>query len=159
MPLRADDLKATGNILTQRAFRTTENIVTVELELSGMADGQVAGLCHFSRDYATIAVRRSDGASRMESARGKEITGGAAIVGEKIWIRSTWSLDGSSAFSYSADGEKFTPFGEPYQLGWGHYRGNRIGIFTYNNTGEAGYVDVNAFTYDYAGPQSRRSSR
>ena len=40
-------------------------------------------------------------------------------------------------------------FGEPYQLGWGDYRGDRIGIFTYNNKGEAGHIDCDSFVYRY----------
>ena len=57
-PLRHDDLKKAGNTLTQRVMRTRSNVVTVELDPSGMADGQVAGLCHYNRNYGTIAVRR-----------------------------------------------------------------------------------------------------
>ena len=49
----------------------------------------------------------------------------------------------------------FTPFGETYQLGWGDYRGDRIGIFTYNNDADAGYVDCDSFTYYYDSPASR----
>jgi hypothetical protein len=36
-----------------------------------------------------------------------------------------------------------------YQLGWGDYRGDRIGIFTYNNDADAGCLDCNSFTYHY----------
>lgn len=45
------------------------------------------------------------------------------------------------------DGETFTPFSQ-YQLTWGFYRGDRIGIYCYNELGEQGYVDVDYFHYD-----------
>ena len=57
-----------------------------------------------------------------------------------------------SHYSYSTNGTTFTPFGEPYQLAWGDYRGDRIGIFTYNNDADAGYMDCDSFTYDYTLP-------
>ncbi|HSI86328.1 MAG TPA: family 43 glycosylhydrolase [Candidatus Methylacidiphilales bacterium] len=148
-PLHPDDLKAAGNTLTQRSFRTTGNLVTLALDLSGMADGQVAGLCHFSRDYSTIAVRCQNGNLTLESARNKSITQGTALTSRKIWLRSEWGLDGKSRYSYSTDGTVFTAFGETCQLGWADYRGDRIGIFNYNNNAEAGYVDCDAFTYRF----------
>jgi hypothetical protein len=49
------------------------------------------------------------------------------------------------------DGQTFTDFGTPYQLGWGYYRGDRVGIYSYNSQADAGYLDVDYFHYDYAG--------
>jgi beta-xylosidase len=154
-PLRRDDLKTVGNMLTQRAFRTSENVVTVALDLTGMADGQVAGLCHYSRDASTLAVRREHDALTLEFARDKKITRGPVLPTPRLWLRSEWGLDGKSRYSYSSDGATFTPFGEPYQLGWGDYRGDRIGLYTYNNDAEAGYVDIGSFSYRYDSPATR----
>ena len=154
-PLRADDLMAAGNTLTQRSMRTEKNVVTLALDLSGMADGQVAGLCHFSRDNSTLGVRQTGAARALEFTHAKKTTSGPALTAEKIWLRSVWGLDGRSQYSYSEDGANFTPFGEPYQLSWGSYRGDRIGIFTYNINGEAGFVDVEWFHYTYAGPADK----
>jgi beta-xylosidase len=157
-PLRSDDLLSAGNTLTQRAMRTKENVVTLALDLSGMADGQVAGLCHFAKGYSTLGVRQEGGRRTLESARGPAVIRGPAVVGPKLWLRSEWGLDGLSRYSYSEDGAGFTPFGEPSQLTWGSYRGDRIGIYTYNSLGEAGHLDVDWFHYTYAGPASRRDS-
>lgn len=150
-PLKADDLMAAGNTLTQRSLRTTTNMVTILLDLSGMADGQVAGLCHFSRGYSTFGVRQERNARTLEFKHGAKITTGPAINAPQIWLRSTWGLAGQSVYSYSADGTNFTRFGDSYPLGWGHYRGDRIGIYSYNNTHEAGFMDVDWFHYQYAG--------
>ena len=35
-----------------------------------------------------------------------------------------------------------------------HARGERIGLFSYNHTGEAGYADFDSFTYRYDSPQT-----
>ena len=49
---------------------------------------------------------------------------------------------------YSLDGDNFIPFGHPYQLSWGNYRGDRIGVYCYNNNVESGYVDIDYFHYE-----------
>ena len=152
-PLQRDNLKKAANTLTQRVFRTSTNIVTLALDLSGMADGQVAGLCHYSKDYSTIAVRCQNGIIALELAHNQTIENGPALTPQKLWLRSTWGLDGKSNYSYSTNGTTFMVFGEAYQLGWGDYRGDRIGIFTYNNA-DAGYVDCDSFTYRYDSPLS-----
>ncbi|WP_207921231.1 hypothetical protein [Micromonospora sp. KC721] len=54
-----------------------------------------------------------------------------------------------SRFSYSLDGTSFTSFGATYQLTWGGYRGDRVGIYTYNPNG-TGYVDVDSVRYTIA---------
>jgi beta-xylosidase len=148
-PLRPDDLKRAGNTLTQRVMRTQRNVVTVELDPSGLADGQVAGLCHYNRNYATIAVRRANGVLTIESARNQTILPGPTLTGKPLWLRSEWGLDGLCRFSYSTDGKLFTSLGEPYQFRWADYRGERVGLFSYNNSGDAGHADFGSFTYRY----------
>jgi len=157
-PLERDNLKKAANTLTQRSFRTSTNVVTLALDLTGMVDGQVAGLCHYSGGYSTIAVRRQDGKLTFESAQNKTITPGQVLTTHKIWLRSTWGLEGKSHYAYSTNGTDFIPFGETYQLTWGDYRGDRTGIFTYNNDAEAGYADCDSFTYRYDSSAARIDS-
>lgn len=78
------------------------------------------------------------------------------LTGVSLWLKSTWSLDGQSHYAYSLDGKTYTSFGDSYQLQWGSYRGDRIGIYSYNNQADAGYVDVDSFHYDCSGPQNRK---
>jgi beta-xylosidase len=148
-PLESDNLKKAGNTLTQRSMRTKNNVATVSLDLSGMTDGQVAGLCHYSKDFSTIGVRRKSGVISVESASSKGVVTGPTLSGSRLWLRSTWSSDGKSSYFYSTDGTTFLPLGNSYQLSWGDYRGDRIGIFNYNNDGESGYIDCDSFTYQY----------
>jgi hypothetical protein len=136
-------------------MRTRHNVVTVKLDPAGMADGQVAGLCLYDRNDATIAVRREQGTLTLETARNQTIRRGAAVEAKPLWLRSEWDQDGIGRFSYSSDGKTFSPLGEPYAFGWADYRGERIGLFTYNNTGDAGYADFAAFTYRYESPMTR----
>ena len=50
-PLHPGDLKKAGNTLTQRCQRTSHNEVTVKLDLSGLADGQQAGITHYAGSW------------------------------------------------------------------------------------------------------------
>ncbi|HEX8234826.1 MAG TPA: glycoside hydrolase 43 family protein [Abditibacteriaceae bacterium] len=154
-PLQADHLLKAGNTLTQRSMRTNSNEVVIKLDLSGMAHGQKAGLCHFAAMHHSVLGVAQEGTTRtLEYKKDGEITRGDVLSGNSLWLRSIWGLDGKSQYSYSLDGTTFTDFGEPYQLMWGAYRGDRIGIYTYNNKSESGYVDVDFFHYTYHGPHS-----
>ena len=46
----------------------------------------------------------------------------------------------------STDGDNYHELGT-YQLSWGYYRGDRIGIFCYNDEGEGGFIDVDYLHY------------
>lgn len=104
-PLERDNLRKVGNILTQRVMRTPSNTATVELDLGGLADGQIAGLCHFSKDSSAIRVRREGGANTIETIQDQTVTKGEALKVTKIWLRSTWGSSGVSGYSYSTDGK------------------------------------------------------
>jgi beta-xylosidase len=151
-PLATNDVMKAGNTLTQRAMGTSSNEVTVKMEIGGMADGEMAGLCHFAKGFSAMGVLQSGGVRRMALNDNKKITEGAVITGGTIWLRSSWDELGVSHYAYSADGTTFTPFGDKRQLTWGSYRGDRIGIFNYNNSGEQGVVDVDWFHYTVATP-------
>ena len=142
-PLATDNLTKVGNTLTQRVLRTAGGgTVTVRLELAGLADGQHAGLCHYAATYAGLGVRRSGSTTTIAYNSGGTLTNGPVVTQNAVWLRTTWDVNGVSQFSYSLDGSAFTSFGGTYQLTWGGYRGDRIGLYTYNpnNTGDVDSV-------------------
>lgn len=71
------------------------------------------------------------------------------LMREAGWDDCTvmWDEDGKSRYYYSVDGDNFIPFGEDYQLVWGNYRGDRIGIYCFNDESDSGFVDVDYFHY------------
>jgi beta-xylosidase len=157
-PIQPGTLLKAGNTLTQRVFQTTENEVVVKFDVSGMVDGQQAGLCHFSKSYSYLGIKQDGTTRALEYNNNGKKLAGPAVAGKLVWLKSTWGLDGKSQYSYSEDGKNFTPFGEPYAMAWGSYRGDRIGIFCFNDKSDAGYVDVDFFDYDYSGPMSRKQA-
>lgn len=149
--LGGDDLKKAGNTLTQRNMRTAASQVTLKIDIAGMADGQHAGLCHFARTFSTCGIVQSGATRTLVVNDNGKLTTGPAITATDVWLRSSWGFDGQSQYAYSLDGTTFTPLGTPYQLTWGSYRGDRIGIYCYNNRSDAGVLDVDWFHYSYAG--------
>ncbi len=138
-----------GNTLTQRSMRTSKNEVIIKLETKGMANGQLAGLCHYAGTYSTFGVQQINGIKTLVyNNNGQETTG--LTISNAIWLKSTWGYDGISQYAYSFDGENFIPFGNTYQLTWGFYRGDRIGIYCYNTMAEKGYVDIDFFHFNYS---------
>lgn len=152
---RSDNLKKAGNTISQRVMRTASSVATVKLDLTALADGQRAGLCHFARTYSMFGVTQSGKDRTLTYDDNGKVTSGPAITGDAIWLRSSWGHDGRSRYAYSLDGETFTDFGGVYQLTWGSYRGDRIGVYSYNNAGDHGHVDVDWFHHD-PGPRTTK---
>lgn len=148
-PLRAGDTRTIGNVLTQRAFRSKRNVVTVKLDVRGMADGQEAGLSHFAKTYASLGVVQSGDARTISVNEDGMRIAGPVVKPAPVWLRSTWGFDGVSQFSYSVDGKTFVRIGDPYQLTWGSYRGDRVGLFTVNAK-TVGWADFTSVRYEIA---------
>jgi beta-xylosidase len=149
VPLKPNDLRAVGDVLTQRSFRSRQNQVTVKLDISGMVDGQETGLSHFAKTFASLGVVQYGKVRTLAVNNNGRRTSGPALAQTAVWLRSTWGFDGVSRFAYSLDGKIFMPIGEPYQLTWGSYRGDRVGLFTVNSK-TAGWADFSSFRYEVA---------
>lgn len=55
----------------------------------------------------------------------------------------------SVSMLFSTDGKYYQSLGITYQLTWGGYLRDRIGIFNFNTEGYKGYVDVDWFQYNH----------
>ena len=149
----ADERKAflrAGNTLTQRSMRTVSNEVIIKINIEGMVNGEVAGLCHFSATYSTFGIKQVGGKRLLMYDNNGQETKGPIVKQQVIWLKSVWDWNGISQYAYSLNGKFFLPFGDGYQLTWGFYRGDRIGIFNYNAENENGFIDVDWFHYTYA---------
>ena len=140
-----------ANTLCQRYMRSESSQVTVGIDLSGMKDGQKAGLAHFNGgvNYAYIGVMMTGRALHVIYEHDGECVMGPKIrKGQKvIYLRTDMDITDDAVFSYSLDGREFTDFGEEYHMTAANFRGDMIGVFTYNDVGHGGYVDVDWFDY------------
>lgn len=143
-------MQRAGNTITQRSLGTRECEVTVKMDISHMEEGQYAGITHFSTvNTSTFGVRQQNGERYLSYRYGEEKSVGKKITGTDIWFKSVWDINGVNQYYYSTDGNLYEPFGGTSQLTWGHSRGDRIGIFSYNTAADKGYVDVDWFRYEY----------
>jgi beta-xylosidase len=151
-PLKPGDFFKVCDVIEQRYLGSISDVVTVKLDLAGMADRQEAGLAHFNggKNYATLGVVQSNGVRSIQFREGAKATPVDALPfgTNDLWLRSTIGVDGLAQSEYSTDGKLFKPFGDPYQLKPGGYRGDMIGIYTFNNEADSGYVDVDYFHYE-----------
>lgn len=148
-PLKSNDLKKAGNTLTIRSYQTPYNEAVVRMDVSDMADGQRSGMCHFSKGWSEFGVMMTNG-KRTLYTRADGDKAERAIsdnLGDVIFLRSSWGLDGISRYSYSLNGKDWISCDATYQLQWGHYRGDRLGLYTYNNEGEHGTATFSRFSY------------
>jgi beta-xylosidase len=157
-----NDLYAARNTLTHRIQGPTST-ATVELDYTGMADGDRAGLAMLRDSSAWIGVRRDGTATRVSMVNGLSMdsswnttgTGteqaGAAVSGGRIWLRINADIRPGSGrqarFSYSTDGVNFTSLGPAFTLNnaWQFFMGYRYGMFNYATRALGGAVTVKRF--------------
>lgn len=168
-------LEAT-NTLTQRVGAPYSEF-QVNLDCSGMKDGDYAGLCVLLERYGQIGVRQKKGKrcivmKRRAGERAPSETVGKGMEAlkewysvaeseipltvDRVWLKIVFRLDswGSGAetaeFFYSFDGEQDCRFGEELPLFYSLslFTGARIGIFSYNEEREdGGWADFREFIY------------
>lgn len=158
-PLATDTLSRTSNVLLQRMYKTDGNIVTVKIDLTGMADGQNAGLTHSASDTNTcIGVIQENGKRylRYTTSSGADIRGDELPEGQnEIYFKSEWDTSCMNYFSYSLDGINYKSFGQQYQLIGIKYRGDYVGVYSYNDKGANGYIDVDYLHYQMDSSQEK----
>lgn len=146
-----------GNTLSQRSMRTALSEVIIKVDITGMEDGQRSGLSHYSATYSSISIQQEAGIRTLVYDHDGDETKGLQITTPFIWLKSVWGYNGKNQYAYSVDGKKFIQFGSTYQLAWGFYRGDRIGIYNYNTGNEKGYIDVDFFRYRYTGDKQKQA--
>jgi beta-xylosidase len=164
------DLYSARNTLTHRAHGEFP-VGTVELDISGMKDGDRAGLAAFRDRSAYIGVHKETGDNKYTIAAVfnmtvDEFSGETVDLGYvaasvdvpsgvgKVWLRCRMDARASGTrearFSYSFDGGKteWRELGGVYELytGWAFFLGYRFGVFNHATRELGGSVSVLSFT-------------
>ncbi len=148
----AKDITMARNTLTQRVQGPASEGV-VELSLSGLKDGDIAGFGIFQSPYAYIAVRKNGNRNCLVMVnKGKLIDSVPDFRYQKIWIKAhATHVNFAADFSYSADGKKFIPMGNQLDMGLGYaWTANRFALFNFNTklVRAGGYADFNWFHFN-----------
>ena len=152
-PLERGNFFKAGNTLSERLIGYSGGTVEVKLDADGMADGQIAGLVFYWRNYAQVGVAQREGKRRIICNDNGTVSEGPELPpGDVVWVRALIDDQAGCTFGYSFDGRSFMPIGQRFPFGWHNYRDTRLGLFTYNDVGENGHVDFDYLHYRYHGP-------
>ncbi len=139
---RADHLLTARNTLTQ-ILQGPEATFTARFDISGLSEGERAGLVLFGVSMPWIGVARDGGVTHIVFAQGGVETAGPEAAGVIILCAHV-TPDQVVHFGYSRDGRHFTAMGNAPLSKFSWWKGSRPGLFTYT-TGEAGHVDIDWF--------------
>lgn len=162
-------LEEARNTLSQRSFGPRESAET-KLDISGMKDGDVAGLAAFGQDFSYIGVKRVNGvntvgvvhrgrpfpASTDQAAIESFVPGTATALGDatEVYVKADLDFTRSpeqlfTTFYYSLDGIEWTQLGDtvgPLMFGGTvHFMGHRVALFNYATQQTGGHVDFDRF--------------
>ncbi|KQV92669.1 glycoside hydrolase [Pelomonas sp. Root1237] len=151
--LRLHALPATSfydarNTLTQRAIGPMST-PTVLLDVSNLKTGDTAGLGLLNLPYATLGVEKlADELNVVFYDQRLDQRVRVKMTGTRIWLRADCDfLTERARFSYSVDGNTFTPIGNEVVLLYQTFtfQGVRYSLFNYNTTGaEGGFADFDS---------------
>ncbi|WP_457325786.1 beta-xylosidase family glycoside hydrolase, partial [Roseateles sp. P5_E11] len=127
---------------------------TTRIDVSGMKDGDWAGLSAFQRQYGFVGVKMSDGVRSLvmvsaETDKPEEIAS-IPLPGKTVHLRVDCEFEPApelARFSYSLDGKSWTPIGRPSRLKYTfpHFMGYRFGLFYYSTKTAGGRVDFDYY--------------
>ena len=142
-----DGLPLARNSLTQRSFGPWSHGVA-KLDVSGMRDGDVAGLALFQNPYASVGVTMRDGRRRLVMARNGREVSGLALAQNQVFLRADVdAVTDQATFRYSLDGQTFRPLGDTLHMQYDlkYFVGNKFWLFNYATKELGGHVDVDWF--------------
>jgi beta-xylosidase len=174
--LPANDFYSARNSLCQRP-PGPESIMTVELDTSGLTQGDTAGLALLSAPYAWIGVVKTSDATTLQMfiGGGNRSRGPGAVAPAStnapivsptvppthLWLRVHCNFDKDEAiFSWSSDGKEFTSLGKPFIMTFQltTFQGVRSALFNFNTDGKpGGYADFDNYFVDE--PRARGPER
>lgn len=163
-------LEEARNTLSQRTFGPRQSAET-KLDISGMNNGDVAGLAAYNRGFSYVAVKRVGGVNTVgvvnrvqpfsatidQAAIETFLPGTTASLGAAAEVHLKADLDFASpagqlwtTFSYSLDGLTWTQLGSrvgPQTLDGTltHFMGHRVGLFAYSTQQAGGHVDFDHY--------------
>ncbi len=128
---------------------------TVEMDLDGLQEGDVAGLCAFIYPtFGYVGVQRLNGKNTIIMAERKTKEEAPVTVarvpdylGKTIWLRVE-SLPGgadTARFFYSADNRTWHRIGTDYVMRYRSWKGYSFALFDFSTQAAGGHADFNGF--------------
>ncbi|EWH10502.1 beta-xylosidase [Catenovulum agarivorans DS-2] len=147
------------NTLSQRMMGITTGTAIAKFDISGMKPNQLAGFVRYGGVFNLLGVEMKEDGSKhlfyMDKMSNK--TMGPELNGNDLYVRTS-NARNKATYEYSFDGKNYYAFGPVFTIAFGKWTGDRLGFFSWNEKTDedAGYIDVDWFTYDYDGPKAAR---
>ena len=138
------------NTLTQRTEGPKCSGI-VSLDVTGMKEGDRAGLAAFCSEPGTLTVMKDSGKKYLiMTDRGVE-KARVELPGNQVYLKLDCDFTTDDAFfSYSLNDKDWNRLGDKFHMIFSmkHFTGNRFAIFNYATKTGGGYVDVDFFRYN-----------
>lgn len=141
------------NTLTQRTSGPTSTAET-RIDVRGMKDGDVAGICVLQKKYGFVGVKREGGKKALvmvsAASDSPEELAAVPLAGDLVHLKVECDYRpgvDKARFSYSLDGTDWLPLGEPLQMVYTipHFMGYRFGLFNFATKQSGGSADFDYF--------------
>ena len=123
---------------------------SVRVDLTDLADGQLAGLACMGRNNYCIGIRQVSGRRELYFEKDGEVLGSQALKTAVVWLRLSYDAEvreGGFSFLYSLDGKHFEPFGEAFAAHNGFWKGARPALYSYNTDNRGGTAWFRDFVF------------
>ena len=137
----------------------TTGTAVAKFDISGMKPHQMAGFVRFGGTYNLLGIEvdKSGKKNLFYMNPMAEKTSGPEITSNTLYVRTSNKIN-QATYEYSLDGKNFVSFGPTFTISFGKWTGDRLGFFSWNTVEDAGYIDVDWFTYDYDGPKAAKKN-
>lgn len=141
------------NTLTQRSFGPRCS-GRVSLDVSGLKDGDVAGLVALQGKYGYVGVKRSGTTNTIVMVNAVTTSpvevATAPLSGSKVFLRIDMDFTNrtdKATFFYGTDTTNWKPLGNTLQMSYEltHFTGYRFGLFAYSTKSAGGTADFDWF--------------
>jgi len=144
---KSEGLAMAHNMLTQKCMGFI-GTATTRLDLAEMADGQRAGLLAIGNLFYGIGVLKEDGKCYIYVDDKNQVTLMKEIDLNEITLSVTYDANRNIfRFAYGKDKESLVAYGPEFSLRSGFWKGARVGLYTYNISGDAGKAHFDNFDY------------
>ncbi len=149
----ADEFEKARNTLTQRTFGPKCS-GAVKMDVSGMKEGDLAGLALLQKRYGIVGVKYDNGQKQIvmintEHKIPEEIET-IPLKQNTVYLKAICDFTNradTAGFYYSLDGQTWNPIGNILKMKYdlAHFMGYRFGLFNYATRETGGFVDFDWF--------------
>jgi beta-xylosidase len=158
------------NMLTQRTIGP-ECTGTISIDMSGLKDGDFAGLCLLQQNYGVVGVKSDSDSKQIVMVKGtgpqrrrgrgrrqdsnnssprETVVEAVPLEQDTVYLRAVCDFRNrtdKARFYYSLDGESWTAIGDELEMRYTlpHFMGYRFGLFIYATKEAGGQADFDYF--------------